>query len=57
MQFINEGKEKCKTHIENFGNCAKEAKIFVVFNCRAQNKAMSDCKYMNLIQYNLFLLP
>ena len=42
-QLINEAKETCKDYAVAFGKCALDASIMVVFKCREQNKAMSDC--------------
>lgn len=35
--------DKCVDYFRDFGKCASEQGLMVVFNCRAQNKAMSDC--------------
>ncbi len=39
----NEASEKCKEYLNAMGKCAQENGLMVVFKCRAQNKAMSDC--------------
>lgn len=39
----NEAGEKCKDYLSAMGKCAQENGLMVVFKCRTQNKAMSDC--------------
>ena len=41
--FMQQAREACMDMTHEFGRCAKEASIMVVFNCRAENKAMQDC--------------
>jgi hypothetical protein len=43
----NEAREKCATAIESFAECGKRESIMVVFNCRKENQAMSDCMAAN----------
>jgi hypothetical protein len=38
-----EAQEKCASAFKDFGRCAKEQSIMVVFNCRKENREMSDC--------------
>ena len=33
----------CREETIKFGECAKRHGMFVVFNCRSENSAMSDC--------------
>ena len=35
--------EKCKSQFHTFGDCAKANGIMVVFKCRSENRAISDC--------------
>ena len=39
----NEAREKCAETFTAFGACAKKENLMVVFNCRKENRAMSDC--------------
>ncbi len=39
--------EKCKPKFHTFGDCAKANGIMVVFKCRAENQAISDCLDMH----------
>lgn len=43
----NEAREKCASAIESFAECGKRESIMVVFNCRKENRAMSDCMAAN----------
>ena len=38
-----EAKEKCAPLFRAFGDCAKESGLSVIFMCRQQNQAVSDC--------------
>mmetsp|Transcript_16318 Transcript_16318/g.16436 ORF Transcript_16318/g.16436 Transcript_16318/m.16436 type:complete len:93 (+) Transcript_16318:218-496(+) len=42
-KFLIEVKERCKDKFHAFGECAQNNGILVVFNCRKENQAMSDC--------------
>ena len=33
----------CREETQKFGECAKRTGMMVVFRCRAENAAMSDC--------------
>ena len=48
----------CKEEVAAFGTCAKEKGIMVVFSCRKENKAMSDCmdRYYNESEFQKFAL-
>lgn len=39
----SEAKDKCAEHFQAFGACAQQNGLMVIFNCRKQNQAMSDC--------------
>ena len=38
-----EAKELCADTFKAFGKCAQEQDLWVVVNCRKENRAMSDC--------------
>jgi hypothetical protein len=39
----SEAKETCAEHFQAFGACAQKNGLAVIFNCRKENQAMSDC--------------
>merc|ERR1712166_458604 len=38
-----EALKKCQPDIAAFAECAKSNNIFVIFNCRGENRKMNDC--------------
>jgi COX assembly mitochondrial protein 1 len=42
-QLKNEVIDECRESFQAFGRCAEKASIAVVFSCRNENQAMSDC--------------
>mmetsp|Transcript_11279 Transcript_11279/g.10908 ORF Transcript_11279/g.10908 Transcript_11279/m.10908 type:complete len:116 (-) Transcript_11279:74-421(-) len=42
-----EAQETCASKFTAFGACAKEHSLMVIFNCRKENREMSDCMETN----------
>lgn len=54
----NEARELCAPAFKAFGKCAQEQSLMVVFACREENRAMSDCleKYCSEPEFEKYLL-
>ncbi|KAL7467552.1 hypothetical protein ACHAXS_007801 [Conticribra weissflogii] len=42
-EFKEEAIKKCEHHVKNFGKCAQENGLLVVFKCRDLNKKINEC--------------
>lgn len=42
-EFKEEAIKKCDVHLKNFGQCAQESGLLVVFKCRELNKKINEC--------------
>ena len=42
-EFKEEAIKKCQPHMNNFGQCAQENGLFVVFKCRDFNRKINEC--------------
>lgn len=42
-EFKEEAIKKCSEHLKNFGQCAQENGLFVVFKCRDLNRKINEC--------------
>ena len=42
-EFKEEAIKKCEVHLKNFGQCAQESGLLVVFKCRELNKKINEC--------------
>uniref|UniRef100_A0A6U3Q7B0 COX assembly mitochondrial protein n=1 Tax=Ditylum brightwellii TaxID=49249 RepID=A0A6U3Q7B0_9STRA len=42
-EFKEEAIEKCRPHIMEFGKCAEESGLMVVFKCRQFSKDLNSC--------------
>ena len=44
-EFKEEAIKKCEVHLKNFGQCAQESGLMVVFKCRDLNKKINECMH------------
>lgn len=53
----NEARDKCSGAFQAFGKCAQEQSLMVVFACRKENRAMSDCleQYCSEAEFEKYL--
>lgn len=42
-EFKEEAIKKCEEHLKNFGRCAQDNGLLVVFKCRDLNKKINEC--------------
>jgi len=42
-EFKEEAIKKCEGHLKNFGQCAQDNGLLVVFKCRGLNKKINEC--------------
>lgn len=46
-EFKEEAIKKCEHHLKNFGQCAQESGLLVVFKCRDLNRKINECMVEN----------
>ena len=44
-EFKEAAIKKCEEHLKNFGQCAQENGLLVVFKCRELNKKINECMH------------
>ena len=42
-EFKEEAIQKCEVHLKNFGQCAQDSGLLVVFKCRDLNRKINEC--------------
>lgn len=42
-EFKEEAIKKCEVHMKNFGQCAQDNGLLVVFKCRELNRKINEC--------------
>ena len=42
-EFKEEAIKKCEVHLKNFGQCAQDNGLLVVFKCRDLNRKITEC--------------
>ena len=47
-EFKEEAIKKCEVHMKNFGQCAQDNGLLVVFKCRDLNRKINEC----MIEHN-----
>ena len=44
-EFKEEAIKKCEVHLKNFGQCAQDSGLLVVWKCRDLNRKINECMH------------